>query len=131
MALKFVNFWKSRLVFISFYSFWMFVNKLFTYLTCLYLKALKVFSCEIFDTLFSCEDDDIGRFSNLHYTFIYVINPFHATGLFLYPLETSEKLWFSDVFRGYRKRLVAWNGLSTAFSSRICSNSNSMNNYTL
>ena len=36
-----------------------------------------------------------------------VFNPFHATGLFLYPLEKSEKFWFSDVFRGYRKRPVA------------------------
>ena len=36
---------------------------------------------------------------------------FHATGLFRYPLKTSENLWFSDVFRGYRNRPVAWNGL--------------------
>ena len=35
----------------------------------------------------------------------------HATGLFLYPLKTSGNLWFSDVFRGYRKMPVAWNGL--------------------
>ena len=28
---------------------------------------------------------------------------------FLYPLKTSEKLRFSDLFRGYRKRAVAWN----------------------
>ena len=39
-----------------------------------------------------------------------VIKPFHATGLFLYLLKT-ENLWFSDVFRGYRKRSVTWNGL--------------------
>ena len=26
-------------------------------------------------------------------------------------LKTSENLWFYDVFRGYRKRPVAWNGL--------------------
>ena len=32
-----------------------------------------------------------------------VFNPSHATGLFLYPLKTSEKQRFSDVFRGYRK----------------------------
>ena len=32
-----------------------------------------------------------------------VINPFHVTGSFLYPLKTSENIWFSDVFRGYRK----------------------------
>ena len=34
------------------------------------------------------------------------LNPFHVTGLFLYFLKTSENLWFSDVFRGYRKRPV-------------------------
>ena len=28
------------------------------------------------------------------------LNPFHATGLFRYPLKTSENLWFSDVFTG-------------------------------
>ena len=31
-------------------------------------------------------------------------------GLFLYPLKTSEILWFS-VFKGYRKTPVASNGL--------------------
>ena len=30
---------------------------------------------------------------------------------FLYPLETSENLGFSDVFSGYRKVTLAWNGL--------------------
>ena len=35
---------------------------------------------------------------------------FHVTGLFLYPLKT-ENLWFSDVFRGYRKRSMAWTRL--------------------
>ena len=41
------------------------------------------------------------------------INPWliHATGLFLSPLKTSEIVCFSDILRGYRKRLVAWNGL--------------------
>ena len=38
------------------------------------------------------------------------VKPFHATGLFLFPLKISENLWFS-VFRGYRKRPVTWNGL--------------------
>ena len=37
-------------------------------------------------------------------------NPFHATPRFLYPLKTSENQGFSDVFRGYIKRPVAWNG---------------------
>ena len=29
-------------------------------------------------------------------------HPFYAAGLFLYPLKTS--LWFSNIFKGYRKR---------------------------
>ena len=29
-------------------------------------------------------------------------NPFHTTSLFIHPLKT-ENLWFSDIFRGYRK----------------------------
>ena len=34
---------------------------------------------------------------------------------FLYPLETSVNLWFSDVFRGYRKTPVKWSGLTSIF----------------
>ena len=37
-----------------------------------------------------------------------IINPFHATGLFLYPLETLKNLWFPDVFKRYNKRPVGW-----------------------
>ena len=40
-----------------------------------------------------------------------ILNLFHATDLFLYLLKKSENIWFSGVFRGYRKRPVAWNGL--------------------
>ena len=36
-----------------------------------------------------------------------LLNPFHAIGLSLYPLKTSEKLRFSDVFRRYRERTMA------------------------
>ena len=39
-----------------------------------------------------------------------IFNPFYAPSVFLYPLKT-ENLWFSDVFKGYRKRPVTWNGL--------------------
>ena len=38
-------------------------------------------------------------------------NPLHTTDISLYPLKTSGYLWFSDVFKGYRKRPVASNGL--------------------
>ena len=33
-------------------------------------------------------------------------NPFHAIGLFLYPLKTSKSQRFSDAFSGYRKTPV-------------------------
>ena len=47
----------------------------------------------------------IGRQSKRYITIR--IYPFHATGLFRYPLKTSENqrfARFSDIFRGYRKR---------------------------
>ena len=37
-------------------------------------------------------------------------NPFYASYRFLCPLKTSEKQKFSDVFRRFRKRPVAWKG---------------------
>ena len=43
-----------------------------------------------------------------------ILNLFHATGLFLYPLKTWENQRFSYIFRGYKKRPVAWNGLINA-----------------
>ena len=38
-------------------------------------------------------------------------NPLHTTDIFWYPLETLENQRFSDVFRGYQKISVTWNGL--------------------
>ena len=38
-------------------------------------------------------------------------NRFHVTGLFLYPLKTSENQKFSDVCRVYRKKSMVLNGL--------------------
>ena len=35
---------------------------------------------------------------------------------FYTPLKTSEKLWFSNFFRGYRKRPKTWNGMSKNLS---------------
>ena len=82
------------------------------------LKAFFTFTEEILDEKFHFLCQKIVSMRNIllstlnfrQYTFI---NPFHATGLFWYPLKTSENLWFSDVFRGYRKRPVARNGLKT------------------
>ena len=35
-------------------------------------------------------------------------NPFQANVLFVYPLKTSENLWFSDALRGYIKGTLAY-----------------------
>ena len=43
----------------------------------------------------------------------FLINSFHAAGIFVYTLITSENQRFSDVFRAYRKRPVGWNGLNS------------------
>ena len=59
------KFLKSRLIFNLFYRFWMFINKLFTYLTCASLKAWKVFG----GTLFSYEDEVLADFQ------IYISTP--------------------------------------------------------
>ena len=40
--------------------------------------------------------------------YVFVFKPFHATGLFISP----EGIKKPDVFRGYRKRQMAWNELS-------------------
>ena len=42
------------------------------------------------------------------------INPFHVTGLFLYPIEKSENGKFPNVYRGYKKRSLASNGLAAS-----------------
>ena len=44
--------------------------------------------------------------------FKFNINPFQINFSFLYLLKTSESLMFSDVFKGYRKWLMAWNELT-------------------
>ena len=40
-----------------------------------------------------------------------LVNPFHTTGLFLYPLKTSENQRFFDVFRGCREKPMVLNRL--------------------
>ena len=34
---------------------------------------------------------------------VFLYNRLHATDLFLYPLKTSENLWFFDVFMGIER----------------------------
>ena len=40
-----------------------------------------------------------------------LVNPCHATVFFLSPQKSFGNFSFSDIFTGYRKRPVAWNGL--------------------
>ena len=40
-------------------------------------------------------------------------NPFLANVLILYPLKTPENQRFSGVFRGYKMKTLAWNGLKS------------------
>ena len=47
------------------------------------------------------------------------INAFHATVLFLYPLNTSKHERFSDVARRYRKWPMAWNGLRSNWKTVV------------
>ena len=50
------------------------------------------------------------RDCQINYLFDYLFNPFHVTGLFLYPLKTSENLrLFRRLRRGHRKWSVVWN----------------------
>ena len=43
------------------------------------------------------------------------IKPFPDNALILYPLKAPENLWFSGVFRGYKMRIFARNGLIKVF----------------
>ena len=45
-----------------------------------------------------------------------VLKPFLVNVTFLHPLKTSENLWFPDVFTGYRKETVTWNGLKLTWN---------------
>ena len=44
----------------------------------------------------------------VHFIVSKIINLFHATSFFLYPLKISENQRFSDIFRGNRKRPMAF-----------------------
>ena len=39
-----------------------------------------------------------------------LLNPFKTNAPILYPLKTTESLWFSGVFRGYEMRAMTRNG---------------------
>ena len=63
-------------------------------------KHLKVFSFLVFFQ--GVQNGNIGQ---------EWVNLFHANVPFLYPLKTSENLWFFYIFREYRNRTLTWKGL--------------------
>ena len=46
------------------------------------------------------------KFTGKHLCQCLFFNPFHATGLFLYPQKNTENLWFSDGFRQCRNSMA-------------------------
>ena len=98
--MKFVHFLKNRLIFNIFYCFGLFVNKLSTCHTCAFLKKYKVFLCEIFNILFSHEDEDISWFWNLHSCTFKMTSILYLNGNL--PCEVtigSEKCIIGSVYR--------------------------------
>ena len=49
-------------------------------------------------------------------------NSFHASGLFLSPLKTSENMRVFYVFRGYRKGSAEWNRLTSNHLKKVLCN---------
>ena len=58
-----------------------------------------------------------------------IVNPFNTTDLLLHPIKTSEDQGISDIFRGYRKRPMAWNELNRHWIVR--SSGSSVYNYSV
>ena len=44
------------------------------------------------------------------YICMQIMNPFPVNNFFLYPLKSTENMWFFDLFRGY-KRGAMWHGM--------------------
>ena len=44
------------------------------------------------------------------YIYMQIMNPFQVNNFFLYSLTSTESMWFSDAFRGY-KRGSMWPGM--------------------
>ena len=52
---------------------------------------------------------------------MYYFNPYLANVPILHPLKTPENLWFSGVFRGYKMRTLARNGLNVLMAVELAS----------
>ena len=72
------------------------------------MKAVKTTDLD-FDHGIVLDIDEIHEAHVLIWTCVWVQYLLDTTGLSLYPLKTPRNQLFSDVFRGYIKRLAAWN----------------------
>ena len=57
-------------------------------------SSLGISLCTTMKSSTFVNHDDIRTYNAL------ILKPFQANVPFIYPLKTSENLWFSDVFRG-------------------------------
>ena len=48
-----------------------------------------------------------------------ILNPFPVNNFSLYPLKSTENMWFSDPFRGY-KRGAMWHGMEKCCLLHVC-----------
>ena len=78
--------------------------------TCIFLESVRSWSPYIRNPHFG--SPYIEELKNM---FVCAFNLFCATALFSQPLEISEGLWFSDVFRGYKEKPVTCNALRSLF----------------
>ena len=60
-----------------------------------------IFKCSLANHFIDCSHNNSG------------FNPLHVNAPLLYPLKTSETLWFSDILGRYRNGILACNGLKT------------------
>ena len=82
----------------------MFVDKIFTYLTCAYLKKQKVFYCEIFTILFSYEDQDIGNFQICNSV---PLSRFNDTNIAYELYQAAKKFFKGKVFIFVKRHQIA------------------------
>ena len=85
------------------------------------LRHLGTWALRAIETLYLVD----SNLQNLSDTVIwwYIFELTHSMPMISwYPLKASENLWFSDIFRGYQKRSVTWNGLNKIIQKaiRIC-----------
>ena len=74
------------------------------------VKYLRMPAGKLSKKLFRYQRQNLPTISNL-------LNPLSTSVPFLYPLNTSENLRFSGVFRGFRSGALVENGLRPIFQS--------------